>query len=118
MKGLGHIATGVISAVTAFMAVQGWQHYHPSQSIGKVNILGIVTDQQKILAAQLKPGMDEKAQSALIAQASQFGKQLDSALAKVATECNCTLINGAAIVRDAPAGVMPDYSARVAELTK
>lgn len=118
MKGIGHLVTGVISTATAILAVLGWQHYHPSQSIAKVNIIGIVTAQQKNLSGQLKPGMDEKAQSALIAQASQFGKQLDSALGKVAAECNCTLINAAAIVRDAPGGALPDYSARVEELLK
>ncbi len=72
--------------------------------VAKVDIIGIVTSQQKSLAAQLKPGMDEKAQAALIDQASRFGKQLDVALAQVVDECKCTLINAAAIVRDAPSG--------------
>ena len=118
MSILAHITTGVIAATVSIASIVGWQYFHPAAPIAKVDIIGIVTTQQKSLAAQLKPGMDEKARAALIDQASRFGKQLDAALAQAADECQCALINSAAIVRDAPSGVTRDYSARVAELAQ
>jgi hypothetical protein len=118
MSKIAHITTGVVSAVLALSAIIVWNHFHPAGTVAKVDIIGIVTAQQKSLAAKLKPGMDEKAQSELINQASRFGKQLDSALAQVADECRCTLLNSAAVVRDAPAGALRDYTQRVAELAQ
>ncbi|MDP2761323.1 MAG: hypothetical protein Q8O64_13165 [Sideroxyarcus sp.] len=116
MSILAHITTGVIAATVAITSILGWQHFHPAVPIAKVDIIGIFTSQQKSLAAQLKPGMDKKAQAALIEQASRFGKQLDAALAQVVGECKCALINSAAIVRDAPEGATRDYSNRVVEI--
>lgn len=118
MSKIAHISTGVVSAVLAFSATLVWNHFHLSSPVAKVDIIGIVTSQQKSLAAKLKPGMDEKAQSELINQASRFGKQLDLALAQVADECRCTLLNSAAVVRDAPSGALRDYTKRVAELAQ
>ncbi len=118
MSVFAHITTGAIAASLAIASIAGWLHFHPSGPVAKVDIIGIVTAQQKSLAAKLKPGMDEKAQSELINQASRFGKQLDSALAQVADECRCTLLNSAAVVRDAPSGALRDYTQRVAELAQ
>lgn len=118
MSILAHTTTGAVAATVAIAVMVGWQHFHPVAPVAKVDIIGIVTSQQKSLAAQLKPGMDEKAQAALIDLASHFGKQLDAALAQVVAECQCTLINAAAIVRDAPSGATRDYSVRVSELAQ
>lgn len=116
MSKVAHFVTGGIAVVSAVAVIAGWQHWHASSQFGKVDIIGMVTAQQKSLSAQLRPGMDEKAQSALVAQATEFGKQLEVALKKVSGECNCTLINAAAVVMDAPSGSMRDYSSRVNEL--
>lgn len=112
-----HIATGTLATIVAIGSVAGWQYFR-QPPLAKVDIIGIVSAQQKSLAAKLKPGMDEKAQAALIDQASRFGKQLDAALAQVSSECQCTLINAAAIVRDAPSGALRDYTQRVTELAQ
>lgn len=116
MSKVAHVITGAISAALAVVVIAGWQHWHATSQLGKVDIIGMVTSQQKSLSAQLKPGMDEKAQAALVTQATAFGKQLEVALKQVSNECNCTLINAAAIVMDAPMGAMLDYSNRVNEL--
>jgi len=113
-----HITTGTLAAALAIGSVAGWHYCHPSGPVAKVDIIGIVSAQQKSLAAKLKPGMDEKDQAALIDQATRFGKQLDAALAQVVSECRCTLINSAAIVRDAPSGALRDYTRRVTELAQ
>ena len=86
--------------------------------MAKVDIIGIVTAQQKSLSAQMKPGMDQKAQAEIIESASRFGRLLDAALTQVAGECQCTLINAAAIIKDAPAGATPDYTQRVSALAQ
>jgi len=113
-----HIATGTLAAAFAVGSIAWWNHSHPSYPIAKVDILGIVNSQQKSLAAKLKPGMDEKAQAELIDQAKRFGSRLDAALAQVASECRCTLINSVAIIKDAPSGTLRDYTQRVAELAQ
>ena len=90
-----HITTGTLAAAFAIGSIAGWNHFHSSDSVAKVDILGIINSQQKSLAARLKPGMDEKAQTALIDEAARFGKKLDAALAQVVSECRCTLLNSA-----------------------
>ena len=116
MTTFAHIITGMVAATTAIMAVAVWQHFHPAPSLAKVDIVGIVSSQQKAFAAQLKPGMDQKAQAAIIQAASQFGKNLDAALTSVAGECKCTIINSAAIIKDSP-NAIHDYTQRVRDLT-
>lgn len=116
MTTFSHIVTGTVSAVVAIAIIAGWQHFHPAPLMAKVDIIGIVTSQQKSLAAQMKPGMDQKAQAEIIDSAARFGKQLDVALTQVSNECKCTLINAAAIIKDAPAGATRDYTQRISDL--
>lgn len=108
-----HITTLVISVTVSIATMAVWQHYHPAPIMAKADIMGILLAQQKSLSAQMKPGMDQKAQAAIIESASRFGKQLDAALTQVAAECNCTIINSAAIVKDAPSNRTVDYTQRV-----
>lgn len=115
MSTFAHFVTGTVAATAAIVAMAGWQHFHPAPMMAKVDIIGIVTAQQKSLAAQMKPGMDQKAQAEIIESASRFGKNLDVALTQVASECKCTLINSAAIIKDSP-GTTYDYTQRVRQL--
>lgn len=116
MTTIAHIITGTVSATVAIVAIAGWQHYHPVSAMGKVDILGIVAAQQQSLTAKMKPGMDAKAQADIIQSASNFGKSLDVALTAIASECKCTIINAAAVIKDAP-NAIPDYTANVRALT-
>jgi len=115
MSTFAHFVTGTISATAAIAVMTGWQHFHPAPMMAKVDIIGIVTSQQKSLAAQMKPGMDQKAQAEIIESAARFGKRLDVALTQVASECKCTIINSAAIIKDSPSTTF-DYTQRVREL--
>jgi len=115
MSIFAHFVTGAVAATAAIVVMAGWQHFHPAPMVAKVDIIGIVTSQQKTLAAQMKPGMDQKAQAEIIESASRFGKNLDVALTQVASECKCTLINSAAIIKDSPSTTF-DYTQRVREL--
>ncbi len=115
MPTFAHFVTGVVATTAAIAAMGGWQHFNPSPAMAKVDIIGIVSMQQRSLAAQMKPGMDQKAQAGIIESASRFGKNLDVALTQVASECKCTLINSAAIIKDSPSTTY-DYTQRVREL--
>ncbi len=108
-----YFATGLISTLVSIFFMLAWLHYHPAQRIGKVDVLSILQAQQKQLESQVKPGMDEAAQKALIASATLFGKNLDLALGKVSAECGCVLLNSAAIVKDPSGSVLSDYTDRV-----
>lgn len=108
-----HIITGTLSAAAAIATVAFWLQLHVPPNMARVDIIGIVTAQQKSLSAQMKPGMDQKAQAAIIEAAARFGKQLDAALTQVAAECNCTIINAAAIIKDSPTKRIFDYTQRV-----
>lgn len=108
-----HLTTFVLSVTVSIATMAVWQHFHVPPNMAKVDIIGIVTAQQKTLSAQMKPGMDQKAQAAIIESASRFGKQLDAALTQVASECNCAIINAAAIIKDAPSNRTADYTQRV-----
>jgi len=117
MPNYTHLATGVAAAITAVLMMIGWQHFNPQPTMAKVDIIGIIAAQQKHLEAQMKPGMDEKAQAAVIESASSFGRKLDSALKRVSAECRCTLLNSVAIVKDAPAAIH-DYTERLRQLAE
>ncbi|MBU1689503.1 MAG: hypothetical protein KJ958_06470 [Gammaproteobacteria bacterium] len=115
MSTFAHFVTGAVAVAAAIVVMAGWQHFHHAPMMAKVDIIGIVTSQQKSLAAQMKPGMDQKAQAEIIESASRFGKRLDVALTQVASECKCTIINSAAIIKDSPSTTY-DYTKRVLEL--
>jgi hypothetical protein len=57
-----------------------------------------------------KPGIEDAK------DAKAFGLRLDAALDQVAQECQCALINSAALLKASSAAAIPDLSARVAEL--
>ena len=102
MSTFAHFVTGIVGTTTAIAIMAGWQHFHPAPLMAKVDIIGIVSSQQKSLTAQMKPDMDQKAQAEIIESAARFGKKLDVALTQVASECKCTIINSAAIIKDSP----------------
>jgi len=81
----------------------------------RVNIGALVAQQQQSLVERVKPGMDATEQARLFEDAKGFGLRLDAALDQVAQECQCALINSAALLKASSAAAIPDLSARVAE---
>jgi hypothetical protein len=77
---------------------------------------GDAQQQQQSLVERVKPGMDATEQARLFEDAKAFGLRLDAALDQVAQECQCALINSAALLKASSAAAIPDLSARVAEL--
>lgn len=84
----------------------------------RVDIGSIVFQQQQSLAQRVKPGMDASEQATLFDEAKAFGVRLDAALEQVGRECQCALINTAALLKATSATAIPDLSARVVDILK
>lgn len=59
----------------------------------------LVAKQQQSLVQRVKPGMDAAEQGKLFEEAKAFGVRLDAALEQVGRECQCALINTAALLK-------------------
>lgn len=97
-----------------------WLHFHPLEipRFARVDIGAIVFQQQQSLAQRVKPGMDAVEQGKLFEDAKAFGVRLDAALEQVGKECQCALINTAALLKATSATAIPDLSARVVDILK
>lgn len=81
-----------------------WLRSHPSPRLVRVDVGSLFDEQKKLLATRIKPGMSEGEQKAIFQIAAEYGKQVDDALSTVANECQCGVLNSAALVR------MPDVA--------
>lgn len=95
-------------------------HFWPVEipRFARVDIGSIVFQQQQSLAQRVKPGMDAAEQAKLFDEAKAFGVRLDAALEQVGKECQCALINTAALLKATSAKAIPDLSARVVDILK
>ncbi|MFZ2525343.1 MAG: hypothetical protein WAW87_08510 [Candidatus Ferrigenium altingense] len=114
------ILTVVVTLMLGAGIAASWLHLHPLEipRFARVDIGAIVFQQQQSLAQRVKPGMDAAAQGKLFEDAKAFGVRLDAALDQAEKECQCALINTAALLKAASAKAIPDMSARVAEILK
>ncbi len=95
-------------------------HFWPVEipRFARVDIGPIVFQQRQSLAQRVKPGMDAAEQAKLFEDAKAFGVRLDAALEQVGRECQCALINTAALLKATSATAIPDLSARVVDILK
>ena len=114
------ILTVVVTLMLGAGIAASWLHFHPLEipRFAKVDIGTIVFQQQQSLAQRVKPGMDSAEQGRLFEDAKAFGVRLDAALDQVGKECQCALINTAALLKTASATAIPDLSARVSDILK
>ena len=114
------ILTVVVTLMLGAGIAASWLHFHPLEitRFAKVDIGAIVFQQQQSLAQRVKPGMDSAEQGRLFEDAKAFGVRLDAALDQVGKECQCALINTAALLKATSAKAIPDLSARVVEILK
>lgn len=112
--------TGLITLMLGACIAASWLHFHPLEipRFARVDIGAIVFQQQQSLARRVKPGMDAVEQGKLFEDAKAFGVRLDAALEQVGRECQCALINTAALLKAASATAIPDLSARVSDILK
>ena len=114
------IITMVVTLMLGAGIAASWLHFHPLEipRFAKVDIGAIVFQQQQSLAQRVKPGMDSAEQGRLFEDAKAFGVRLDAALDQVGKECQCALINTAALLKATSAKAIPDLSVRVVEILK
>jgi hypothetical protein len=114
------IITMVVTLMLGAGIAASWLHFHPLEipRFAKVDIGAIVFQQQQSLAQRVKPGMDSAEQGKLFEDAKAFGVRLDAALEQVGKECQCALINTAALLKATSAKAIPDLSVRVVEILK
>jgi hypothetical protein len=112
------LLTGALTLVLGAGLVASWLHFRPLEipRFARVNIGALVAQQQQSLVERVKPGMEATEQARLFEDAKAFGLRLDAALDQVAQECQCALINSAALLKASPVAAIPDWSARVAEI--
>ena len=114
------IRTVVVTLILGAGIAASWLHFRPLEipRFARVDIGTIVFKQQQSLAQRVKPGMDAAEQGKLFEDAKAFGVRLDAALEQVGKECQCALINTAALLKATSAKSIPDMSSRVVEMLK
>lgn len=112
-----HVATGVLTLAAGSIALAVWWGVERERSprLGRVDIGQIVAKQQKSLVDRVKPGIDAQEQGRIFEEAKAFGNRLDAALEQASHECRCALMNSAALLKAAHAGI-PDLTDRVETL--
>lgn len=113
-----HLFTFVLSVLTAVVIGAAWLHFHPPLRMVRVDMGSLFDQQKQRLAGRIKPGMSDQEQKVLFQSAADYADRLDSALAMLARECNCAVVNSAALLQVPPgnASGIADTTGRVREL--
>lgn len=95
-------------------------HFRPLEipRLARVDIGRLVAQEQQALVQRIQPDMAADEQGKLFEEAKAFGVRLDAALDQVAQECQCALINSAALLKASSPAAIPDLTARVAQLVQ
>lgn len=109
-----HLITGLMTLIVGSLAAAMWwvKEQDLSPRFARVDIGQIVAKQQKALVERVKPGIDAQEQGRIFEDAKAFGNRLDAALEQTSRECGCALMNSAALLKAAHAGI-PDLTERV-----
>lgn len=109
------IAIAVFLAVMlSFGATLYWTKSHVPRFV-KVDLFTLFEEQKSELEKAIKPGMTKDEQSELLGAATAQMTRMDAALAQLTAECDCAILNAAAIAKlpeGSDAGV-PDMTDRV-----
>lgn len=102
------VGTGIVAIVL--------KHYPLDiPRLAKVDIGRLVAQQQQSLVQRIKPGLDAQEQTKLFEEAKAFGARLDTALDQTSRECQCALINTAALLKTSDPRI-PDLTEQIAQL--
>jgi len=112
------LVTGLLSVLVSCALGLMWVRSHPAPRMVRVDVGSLYEEQKKTLSARLKPGMTEDEQKAIFKAATDYGKRVDEALSSAARECQCAVLNTAAIVRlpDSGESGIPDATDRVRQI--
>lgn len=112
----GYVMTWLLSVASACIVGGAWVYTHPTPSFVAVDVNALVKAETELLAQAVKPDATKEQQEAAIRRASEFGKKLDDAIAQLAAECGCVVINTAAIVAQPASTPVRDATQRVKAL--
>ena len=112
------LVTGLLSVLVSCALGLMWVRSHPAPRMVRVDVGSLYEEQKKTLSARLKPGMTADEQKAIFKAATDYGKRVDEALSSAARECQCAVLNTAAIVRlpDSGESGIPDATDRVRQI--
>lgn len=112
------LVTSLLSVLVSCAIGLMWVRSHPAPRMVRVDVGSLYDEQKKALSARLKPGMTEEEQKAIFKAATDYGKRVDEALSSAARECQCAVLNTAAIVRlpDSGESGIPDATDRVRQI--
>ena len=112
------LVTGLLSVLVSCAIGLSWVRSHPAPRMVRVDVGSLYEEQKKALSVRLKPGMTEEEQKAIFKAATDYGKRVDEALSSAARECQCAVLNTAAIVRlpDSGESGIPDATDRVRQI--
>ena len=112
------LVTGLLSVLVSCAIGLMWVRSHPVPRMVRVDVGSLYEEQKKTLSARLKPGMTEEEQKAIFKAATDYGKRVDEALSSAARECQCAVLNTAAIVSlpDSGESGIPDATDRVRQI--
>lgn len=112
------LVTGLLSVLVSCAIGLMWVRSHPAPRMVRVDVGSLYEEQKKTLSARLKPGMTEEEQKAIFKAATDYGPRVDEALNSAARECQCAVLNTAAIVRlpDSGESGIPDATDRVRQI--
>ena len=112
------LITGLLSVLVSCAIGLMWVRSHPAPRMVRVDVGSLYEEQKKTLSARLKPGMTEEEQKAIFKAATDYGTRVDEALSSAARECQCAVLNTAAIVRlpDSGESGIPDATDRVRQI--
>ena len=112
------LVTGLLSVLVSCAIGLMWVRSHPVPRMVRVDVGSLYEEQKKTLSARLKPGMTEEEQKAIFKAATDYGTRVDEALSSAARECQCAVLNTAAIVRlpDSGESGIPDATDRVRQI--
>lgn len=112
----GYVTTWLLSVASAAIVGWAWVHTHPTPKFVAIDLSGLVKTEMATLTESVKQGATKEQQENAIRRASEFGSKLDRAIATLADECGCVVVNGAAIVAQPRERAIPDATARVREI--
>jgi len=113
-----HVITWALSVFSATIVGGAWIHTHPYPRFVAVDVNTIVNEETNALVSAIKPESSREQQEAAIKRAAEFGDKLDGAIAQVASECGCVVVNAAAIVAQPGETPIPDATDHVRRILK
>lgn len=112
----GYVMTWLLSVASAALMGWAWVQAHPAPKFVAIDLNSLVKSETSRLVDAMKSGATKEQQASAIRRASDFGAKLDSAIARLADECGCVVVNSAAIVAQPRKRTIQDATSRVAKL--